>query len=98
MQNQNISFAPGRLISRNSDDVTWPPRSPDLNPLDYFFWGVCEAQVFENKPQSIDELKEIVTEASQSIEYDVIMSVTANLRRRAELCLQENGGFFEHLL
>ncbi len=26
------------------DKDTWPPNSPDLNPLDYFFWGVLEAR------------------------------------------------------
>jgi hypothetical protein len=22
-----------------SGSITWPPRSPDLTPLDFFFWG-----------------------------------------------------------
>ncbi|GBN41973.1 hypothetical protein AVEN_258019-1 [Araneus ventricosus] len=29
---------PGRWIRRGGP-VAWPPRSPDLNPLDFFFWG-----------------------------------------------------------
>ncbi|CAH2090217.1 unnamed protein product [Euphydryas editha] len=28
---------PNKLISRRGD-VNWPPRSPDLSPLDYFLW------------------------------------------------------------
>jgi hypothetical protein len=28
-------FFGGRIISRNS----WPPRSPDLSPLDFYLWG-----------------------------------------------------------
>ena len=29
---------PNRVISRFGD-VPWPPRSPDLSPLDFFLWG-----------------------------------------------------------
>ena len=30
---------PGRWIGRRGL-VEWPPRSPDLSPLDYFLWGI----------------------------------------------------------
>jgi hypothetical protein len=26
--------------------VTWPPRSPDLTPLDFFFWGYIKDAVY----------------------------------------------------
>lgn len=29
----------GRWIGRNSPYIPWPPRSPDLTPMDYFVWG-----------------------------------------------------------
>ncbi|KDR19265.1 hypothetical protein L798_06685, partial [Zootermopsis nevadensis] len=29
---------PGRRIGRD-DPVPWPPRSPDITPLDFFLWG-----------------------------------------------------------
>ena len=30
----------GRVVSRNAiRGHEWPPRSPDLNPLDFFLWG-----------------------------------------------------------
>lgn len=28
----------GKLISRRKE-IPWPPRSPDLTPLDFFLWG-----------------------------------------------------------
>uniref|UniRef100_A0A914Z2X2 Transposase n=1 Tax=Panagrolaimus superbus TaxID=310955 RepID=A0A914Z2X2_9BILA len=31
---------PNRWIGRDSPIMAWPPRSPDLTPMDYFFWGV----------------------------------------------------------
>ena len=29
---------PERWIGRGGP-ISWPPRSPDLTPLDFFFWG-----------------------------------------------------------
>ena len=33
---------PGRLISLTGD-ISWPARSPDLTPCDYFLWGYYAA-------------------------------------------------------
>lgn len=27
--------------------LEWPPRSPDLNPLDFFLWGFLKSKVYE---------------------------------------------------
>lgn len=47
----------GRLLSR-CDDQSWPHRSCDLTPIYFFFWGYVKAYVYENKPRTIEELKE----------------------------------------
>ena len=46
------------FISR-SGPVNWPPRSCGLTPLDYFLWGYVKAQVYTDKPASIDALKHL---------------------------------------
>ncbi|GBP48001.1 hypothetical protein EVAR_83702_1 [Eumeta japonica] len=35
---------PGRWIGR-SGTISWPARSPDLNILDFFYWGVLKEKV-----------------------------------------------------
>jgi hypothetical protein len=35
----------------------WPPRSPDLNPCDFFLWGHLKAKVYNPLPKSLDDLK-----------------------------------------
>ena len=40
---------PDRIISHNSA-VNWPPRSCDLPPLDYLFWGYIKDQVYAVNP------------------------------------------------
>ena len=49
----------GRVIS-NRLNFFWPAKSPDLNPLDFYFWGVAEARFRKEKPKTIVELKAVV--------------------------------------
>ena len=41
--------------------VEWPPSSPDVNPLDYFFWDLVETKVNQSRARepfsSQEELK-----------------------------------------
>ena len=47
------------LISLNTDHE-WAPHSPDLNPLDFWFWGAAKGKVYANRPQSLADLKQNV--------------------------------------
>ena len=31
--------------------VEWPPSSPDVNPLDYFFWDLAETKVYQGRAE-----------------------------------------------
>ncbi|GBM45178.1 hypothetical protein AVEN_181071-1 [Araneus ventricosus] len=31
----------------------WPPRSPDLTPMDFFLWGYLKLQVYATPPPTI---------------------------------------------
>jgi len=35
--------------------VEWPPRSPDLSPLDYFLWGHLK-RVYKTKSRKLENL------------------------------------------
>jgi hypothetical protein len=45
-----------RVISRG----LWPPRSPDLNPCDFYLWGTLKEKVYVNNQHSLEELQENV--------------------------------------
>ena len=45
-----------RVIALNHQ-VEWPPRSPDLNLLDFFLWGHLKSKVFTSPPADINELQ-----------------------------------------
>ena len=47
MQHLNDTF-PNRWIGRGST-INWPPRSPDLTPLDFCLWDLMKSEVYRKK-------------------------------------------------
>ncbi|XP_054279103.1 uncharacterized protein LOC128997489 [Macrosteles quadrilineatus] len=80
--------------------VNWPPRSPDLTPMDYFLWGYMKTEVYRSKPQTREELVEKIHTVAETIKSNPIMirAATLSLVKRARLCLSKNGGHFENLI
>jgi hypothetical protein len=65
IQHLNNTF-PGRWIGR-SGLINWPPRSPDLTPLDYGLWGWMKSQVYERKVNTRDALLACILDAAARI-------------------------------
>ena len=86
-----------RVIS-NRLDFFWPPKSPDLNPLDFYFWGEAEKAVYDAKPKNIEDLKQTVEDFARSVSRETLLAVADNFYKRSKLCLEEKGGHFEHKL
>ncbi|XP_046962436.1 uncharacterized protein LOC124531912 [Vanessa cardui] len=80
----------GKLILRRGD-IPWPPRSPDLTPLDFFLWGYLKSRVYANKPTTIAQLKENIREEMSAIPRAMCQKVFTNLRNRLEECKREVG-------
>ena len=81
---------PGRLISRNGD-ISWPPRSPDLSPCDFFLWGYLKSKVYLGKPRTIDELKEAIRREILTIPISMLEDVMENFQNRLQECSNEEG-------
>ena len=73
-------------------------KSSDLKPLDFYFWGAAESKVHEEKPKTVEDLKEVVETFSRSIQKETLWKVADNFMKRVQFCFDENGGHFEHLL
>jgi len=87
-----------RWIGIHSDFQEWPPRSPDLTPMDFFVWGYIRDQVYQTLPHNRGDLIEKIKAASRNITPAMINKVRQSFMRRVALCLEESGGYFEHLL
>ena len=89
---------PGRLITRLGE-FPYPPRSPDMTPPDYFLWGHLKELCFcDPVPRTIDELKTNIIRVISGIRQETLTSLFDNMLTRLELCVDQNGGHFEHLL
>ncbi|GAA49073.1 transposable element Tc3 transposase [Clonorchis sinensis] len=55
-------FFDERVIARGFPNF-WPARSPDLTPLDYWYWGMIKTRVYhEHKPKNLVELRARIEE------------------------------------
>jgi hypothetical protein len=57
---------PQRWIGQGGP-VAWPPRPPDLNPLNFFLWGYLKCLVYETEVHSIHELWQRVHDACYTV-------------------------------
>ncbi|KAJ4433016.1 hypothetical protein ANN_15273 [Periplaneta americana] len=60
-----------RRVVRNVP-IAWPPRSPDLTPLDFFLWGYIKDKVYATPIRDLRDLRERIIEAIESIPEDMV--------------------------
>ena len=85
---------PDRWIGRGSQRL-WAPRSPDLNPLDFFVWGFLKSKVYRVKIRSIQQLKQRIMAAAADITPETLQKVFRSAEERWQLCLDTQGGHVE---
>lgn len=85
-----------RWIGRRGT-IEWPARSPDLTPLDYFYWGYLKDRVFRTKPQNLDELRQRIIDESALIPTEMIQNAINAFYHRLAYCQEVNGEQFEQL-
>jgi AraC-like DNA-binding protein len=81
-----------KFIDKNS----WPPRSPDLNPCDFFLWGYLKSVVYNPLPKTLDDLKVNLEREIKKINKDMLKSTFSNFEKRCHLLKSANGGHIEN--
>ena len=78
-----------RVVALNHA-VEWPPRSPDLTPLDFFLWSYIKSTVYTTPPTNLDDLEMRIRNEMDILRQDRAMVRLAvnSMTARAELCLQ----------
>lgn len=90
---------PGRWIGRGGP-IAWPPRSPDLNPIDFFIWGYFKEIVYARESTSERDLRQKIELAISKIRENrqPFYRLKNNFLRRCRMCIANGGRQFEHLL
>ena len=89
-----------RVIARIGA-VSWPLRSPNLNPMDFYVWDHMKTLVYaDTEFETLDELQGRVFHAAKVIREQpgIFARVRGNWVRRCQAYLDANGNHFEHLL
>jgi hypothetical protein len=47
--------------------IPWPPRSPDITPLDFLLWGYVKDIVYKTPVSSLDKLKLRIVAAIETV-------------------------------
>lgn len=91
VQERLLEIFRGKVIGRNMEQY-WPPRSPDLTPLDFFLWGYLKQKVYKKRPfRNIDHLETVIRNCLLEIRPIAIRNAIIDVSRRTILCIERNG-------
>jgi hypothetical protein len=65
------------------DKESWPPRSPDFNPCDFYLWGHLKALVYNPLPKTMDDLKANISREIRKIPTESLKNVFFELEKGA---------------
>ncbi|GBM94030.1 hypothetical protein AVEN_2697-1 [Araneus ventricosus] len=89
-----MHFVDDRIISRHFP-TNWLPITPDLNPCDFWLWGLSERPSV-HWPDF--KLKPLIAQHIHNISTDTLQSVVEHVISRFELVAENNGLHIEHFL
>ena len=71
----------------------WPPSCPDLNPLDFFVWGVVERVNNKHLHNRMDSLRQAIAAAMENLNSDHVIAACSRFRRRIEAVIRADSSF-----
>ena len=82
----------------NANAISWPPRSSNLTPLDFFLWGYLKSEVYVDPyPRNLQELTLRITQEFNLIPQAMIARATGDgFRRRLNKMVVARGCHFEY--
>ncbi|GFW58546.1 uncharacterized protein TNCV_718461 [Trichonephila clavipes] len=87
------------IVINRAFPTAWSPRSPDLNPCDFWLWGYLKNLVYRGRLITLADLKDSITLHARSISVDQLRSaVEQTLHRLQILHLEEGNNIEQHSL
>lgn len=75
------------------DQMEWPSRSPDMNPIEHV-WDMIGRKVRQKNPapRNVSELKSALVEEWQNLPQELIDGVIGSMGRRSQALIRARGG------
>ena len=81
---------PERWIGRDSP-ILWPPRSPDITPLDFFLWGYVMDIVYRIKVRDVSDLQQRIIEALDTVTVNMLARTWLKMEYRLDILRATDG-------
>lgn len=85
---------PDRWIGRGGP-TPWPPRSPDMTPLDFFLWGFVKDKVYRTPVTDIVDLRGRIYDAIELVTPEMLSRVWQEIEYRLDIARATNGAHIE---
>lgn len=81
---------PQRWIGRGGP-ISWPPRSPDLTPMDFSVWGIVKDQTYAIKPSTMNILRETISHEMAKLDRAYCQNTCRSVPDRLRHCMAVGG-------
>ena len=85
---------PNRWIGRNGP-TPWPPRSPDITPLDFFLWGYVKDRVYRTPVCDVETLQSRIIEVLATVNEEMLENTRREIEYRLDILRATNGAHVE---
>ena len=85
---------PNRWIGR-SGPTPWPPRSPDITPLDFFLWGYVKDRVYRTPVRDVETLQSRIIEVLATVNEEMLENTWREIEYRLDILRATNGALVE---
>lgn len=75
--------------------TSWPPRSPDLTPLDFFLWGFVKDRVYQTPVADLADLRRRIVEVIALVTPEMLSRVWQEIEYRLDITRATNGAHVE---
>jgi hypothetical protein len=94
-QERVIAFEYPKFKGKGFD---WPTYSPDLNPCDFWLWGMIKDRIYVNQPTTIDQVKLAIQSEFEKICSEMLTNVHDGFIKRLRHTIATEGKHFENLI
>ena len=93
----NVSSSHKRFVKGEQ----WPPKSPDCNVLDYYFWNKLKEEVYKGRREPFENLEQLKRRIklvwNRSINVDELRKAILQFRPRLQAVVNIEGGPIKHM-
>ena len=75
--------------------ITWPARSPDLTPFDFFRWGFVKDQVYRTPASDLLDLQERIYAAVNNVTPQILHNTWVEVEYRLDISRATNASHLE---